>query len=29
MPHVVVKLHAGRSEQQKWELAAQITRAVM
>jgi 4-oxalocrotonate tautomerase len=29
MPHVVVKLHAGRSEQQKAELAAQITQAVM
>jgi len=29
MPHVVVKLHAGRSEQQKSELAARITAAVM
>jgi 4-oxalocrotonate tautomerase len=29
MPHVIVKLHAGRSEQQKVELAARITQAVM
>jgi len=29
MPHVVVKLHAGRSEQRKAELAARITQAVM
>jgi 4-oxalocrotonate tautomerase len=29
MPHVVVKLHSGRSEQQKAKLAELITQAVM
>lgn len=29
MPHVIVKLYAGRSEQQKTKLAEEITRAVM
>lgn len=29
MPHVIVKLHSGRTEQQKAKLAEQITRAVM
>ena len=29
MPHVVVKLYAGRSEQQKKKLAEEITKAVM
>jgi 4-oxalocrotonate tautomerase len=29
MPHVIVKLYSGRSEQQKAQLAEQITRAVM
>lgn len=29
MPHVIVKLVAGRSEQQKNEIAAEITKAVM
>jgi 4-oxalocrotonate tautomerase len=29
MPHIVVKLYAGRSAQQKTELAARITQAVM
>jgi 4-oxalocrotonate tautomerase len=29
MPHVVVKLYAGRSQSQKAELAARITQAVM
>ena len=29
MPHVVVKLYSGRSEQQKVKLAAEITKAVM
>ncbi|ACL61491.1 tautomerase family protein [Methylobacterium nodulans] len=29
MPHVIVKLHAGRSEQQKSKIAEEITRAVM
>lgn len=28
MPHVVVKLYAGRSEQQKTRLAEEITKAV-
>jgi 4-oxalocrotonate tautomerase len=28
MPHVIVKLYAGRSEQQKARLASEITRAV-
>lgn len=29
MPHVVVKLYSGRSEQQKSKLAQEITKAVM
>jgi 4-oxalocrotonate tautomerase len=29
MPHVVVKMHSGRSEAQKARLAAEITKAVM
>jgi 4-oxalocrotonate tautomerase len=29
MPHVIVKLLAGRSEQQKKRLADQLTKAVM
>ena len=29
MPHVIVKLYPGRSEQQKSEIADEITRAVM
>jgi 4-oxalocrotonate tautomerase len=29
MPHVIVKLLAGRSEQQKARLAEQVTKAVM
>ena len=29
MPHVIVKLHSGRSEQQKSKLAELITQAVM
>jgi 4-oxalocrotonate tautomerase len=29
MPHVIVKLYAGRSEQQKKKLAEEITKAVM
>ena len=29
MPHVIVKLYSGRSEQQKSQLAEQITKAVM
>jgi 4-oxalocrotonate tautomerase len=29
MPHVVVKLYAGRSDKQKAELAEAITKAVM
>jgi 4-oxalocrotonate tautomerase len=29
MPHVIVKLYAGKSEQQKSRLAEQITKAVM
>lgn len=29
MPHVIVKLYAGRSEQQKERLAEEITKAVM
>ena len=28
MPHIIVKLHTGRSEQQKQELADAITKAV-
>lgn len=29
MPHVIVKLYSGRSEQQKERLAAEVTKAVM
>jgi len=29
MPHVIVKLYAGRSDQQKKKLAEEITKAVM
>jgi 4-oxalocrotonate tautomerase len=29
MPHVIVKLYTGRSEQQKARLAEEITKAVM
>lgn len=29
MPHVIVKLHAGRSEQQKVGIASAVTMAVM
>jgi 4-oxalocrotonate tautomerase len=29
MPHVIVKLHAGRSETQKARLAEEVTKAVM
>ena len=29
MPHVIVKLHAGRSERQKARIAEEITKAVM
>jgi len=29
MPHVIVKMYAGRSEQQKTKLAEAITKAVM
>ena len=29
MPHVIVKLYAGRSERQKAKLAAEITTAIM
>ena len=29
MPHVIVKLYSGRSEQQKAQLAQKITQAVM
>jgi 4-oxalocrotonate tautomerase len=29
MPHIIVKLHAGRSEQQKSRLAEEISKAVM
>lgn len=29
MPHVIVKLYAGRSKQQKEKLAEEITKAVM
>ena len=29
MPHVIVKLYAGRSEQQKHKLAEDITKTVM
>lgn len=29
MPHVIVKLYSGRSEQQKARLAEEVTKAVM
>ena len=29
MPHIIVKLYAGRSEQQKARLAKEVTKAVM
>lgn len=29
MPHVIVKLQSGRSEQQKAKIAEEVTRAVM
>ena len=29
MPHIIVKLYAGRSEEQKSQLAAELTRSVM
>jgi 4-oxalocrotonate tautomerase len=29
MPHVIVKLHSGRSKQQKDKLAAEVTKAVI
>jgi 4-oxalocrotonate tautomerase len=29
MPHVIIKLYSGRSEQQKEKLAAEVTKAVM
>ena len=29
MPHVIVKLHAGRSEQQKARIAGEVTKAIM
>ena len=29
MPHVIVKMYSGRSEQQKTRLAQEITKAVM
>ena len=29
MPHVIVKLYSGKSEQQKSRLAEQVTKAVM
>jgi len=29
MPHVIIKLHSGRSEQQKQKLAAEVTKVVM
>jgi 4-oxalocrotonate tautomerase len=29
MPHVIVKMHAGRSEEQKHKLAEAVTKAVM
>ena len=29
MPHVIVKLHAGRSEHQKAKLAEEVTKAIM
>jgi 4-oxalocrotonate tautomerase len=29
MPHIVVKMHTGRSEEQKHQLAQEVTRAVV
>lgn len=29
MPHVIVKLYAGRSEQQKTKIAEEVTKAIM
>jgi 4-oxalocrotonate tautomerase len=29
MPHVIVKLHSGRSEQQKSKLAEEVTKALI
>jgi 4-oxalocrotonate tautomerase len=29
MPHVIVKMYAGRSEQQKAKLAQEVTKAIM
>ena len=29
MPHIVVKMHSGRSEAQKHEIAEEVTRAIM
>lgn len=29
MPHVIVKLQSGRSEQQKAKIAAEVTQAIM
>lgn len=29
MPHVIVKMYAGRSEQQKASLAQEVTKAIM
>lgn len=29
MPHVIIKLYAGKSEQQKSKLAEEVTKAVM
>ena len=29
MPHVIVKLQSGRSEQQKSRIAAEVTKAIM
>ena len=29
MPHVIVKLHSGRSEQQKARIAEEVTKAIM
>lgn len=29
MPHVIVKMYAGRSEEQKYKLAEAVTKAVM
>jgi 4-oxalocrotonate tautomerase len=29
MPHVIVKMYSGRSEQQKMQIAEEVTKAVM